>query len=113
MIKFLKLYSILIFLLLIYILTRFSAFIFIFSFFIILRILSPRLYKICSEYWIFFIERLNQLIISIILSIIYLFVLTPIALLRRIVSNKKTGTNNSNFIECSKEYEVHDFENPW
>jgi len=67
----------------------------------------------CSGYWIFIIERLNQLIISLLLSIIYLFILTPIALLRRIASTKKSVSVNSNFIECFKEYKVNDFENPW
>ena len=68
--------------------------------------------------WIRLGKALGYVNSRIILSVIYFFILTPIALLSRIFSKdklqlKRKNSDESYFIKRDHEFQAQDFENPW
>ncbi len=67
--------------------------------------------------WMFFAKTMNWLNTTLLLSLLFLFLLTPLALLQRVIRAKRNSiTNKSNqsmFLTVNKSFEKQFFERTW
>lgn len=82
-----------------------------------LSLISPAFAKLAANAWMTFGKGLGWINSRIILSVVYILVLTPVAFLYRIFSGDKMQLKKtegaSYFKDRSKSYEPSDFEKPW
>lgn len=81
-----------------------------------LAVISPWFARIVAAAWLTFGQILGMINSRILLTLIYLLVLTPIALVRRIGTGAKEALGDkkqSAFVERKKVYEPSDFEKTW
>ncbi|NLA25588.1 MAG: hypothetical protein GX879_11540 [Bacteroidales bacterium] len=78
----------------------------------LVAIIIPFLARLIHYAWMGLGKILGLIISPIILSIVFFVILTPIALLKKLVTKTKPQ-QNTNFKLVNKEYSRKDFENPW
>ncbi len=83
----------------------------------ILGVLSTRFRNFFHTQWMQLAHLLGRINGTILLTLIYFIVLTPIALLKRIIEGnskpKDNIENKSNFKTRNHQYEAKDLMNPW
>lgn len=80
-------------------------------------LVSEKLAWYAHKAWMMLAKILSYIMPNILLSIIYYLFLTPIALLKRLVTNSDfmlpSKNKDSSFIETLKKINQKDFEKPW
>ena len=78
----------------------------------ILAIVSKQIAILIEKVWFFIAEKLGFINGTILLSLIFLLVLTPVALLRKLFTSK-TATSDSFYVIREITYSPENLENKW
>ncbi len=104
-------------LLLIFLVTKMYAILFIVAFLLIASFFSKPFASLIDRLWMSLSLILSKIFPPILLTIIFYFFLTPIAILSRIFGEKNPlhlkNTENSLFKTVNKTFEKSSFEKPW
>ena len=74
---------------------------------------SEPLTKKVVIFWMWFSELLGRINSTITLTLVFYLILSPIALLKKIVSRNTENNSKSNFKDLRKTYTAKDLENTW
>ncbi|MCX7816193.1 MAG: SxtJ family membrane protein [Syntrophales bacterium] len=106
------------FVIVIFLLTRWLPLVWLAIFLLMINTFNNRLARIIAQWWISAMRTLGRINTTIVLSLIFYFVLTPIAFLFRLAHREKTdhflrNSKESYFEIVDKHFTAPDFERPW
>ena len=81
--------------------------------FVIACLLFARLSDIVHWVWTTLTKIIGTVMSTILLSLVFLFFLTPIAWLYRLSKRKVQASEGSNFVERNHQYSAEDLDHPW
>lgn len=96
----------------IYFLTKWEWTLYLVGVVSVLSVLSGKLAKSLAEGWMWLAEKIGWVSNRILLSVVYLLVLTPIALIYRL-SRKSAKNKSTNWQVADQGFDKSFFEKPW
>ena len=97
----------------IYMLTHMLVILLVILFLYAIATFSEPLTKKVVRFWMWFSELLGRINSTIALTLVFYLILSPIALLKKIVSRNSENNSKSNFKDLRRTYTAKDMENTW